>query len=232
MTVSPSNALATARAQVHPPLVRICHWLNALAMIIMIGSGWRIFDDSPLISWLYFPPEWTLGGSVEIGTAKWQNWAFGGLQRHFAAMWLLVINGLVYVTYGTVSGRFRRMLLPISVDGVKTAVLDALRFKLDHDLGVYNYVQRLLYLGVLCMAVLVVLSGLAIWKPVQLRPLASLFLTFQGARWVHFLCMTGIVGFLIVHVMLALLVPRTIVSMVTGKTGHDDKAHDTTIAAE
>ena len=189
-------------------------------MIVMIGSGWRIYNDSPLIPGLHFPTQITIGGDPTVSWQKWQNAAFGALQWHFAAMWVLFINGLVYLTYGFVSRRFARVLLPITVRGLKSDIGDALRFKLDHDSGMYNHVQRLLYVGVLALGVLVVLSGLAIWKPVQFQTLGQLFFTFQGARWVHFLSMTGIVLFLIVHVALALLVPRTIVSMVKG-SGHE-----------
>jgi thiosulfate reductase cytochrome b subunit len=210
----------------HPRIVRITHWINAVAMIVMIGSGWRIFNDSPLIEGFIFPPAFTIGGDPDVSWVKYQNGAYGALQWHFAAMWVLFFNGLVYLIYGFVSGRFKALLLPITVDGVRSAIVDALNFKLDHSGGVYNHVQRLLYIGVLCLAVLVVLSGLAIWKPVQFQTLASLFISFQGARWVHFLCMIGIVLFLIVHVTLALLVPKTIVSMVKG-SGHDD-AHSKT----
>ena len=205
-----------SRVDVHPPIVRVTHWLNAFAMIIMIGSGWRIYNDSPLIEVFYFPDWLSLGGDPAVSDAKWQNHASGALQWHFAAMWLLIINGLVYLAHGLRSDRFRRMLLPITVEGLRKAILDSLAFKLDHEHGVYNHVQRLLYLGVIALAVLVVLSGLAIWKPVQFQWLASLFITFQGARWVHFLCMVGIVLFLVVHVALAILVPETIVSMIRG----------------
>jgi thiosulfate reductase cytochrome b subunit len=199
----------------HPRIVRITHWINAIAMIIMIGSGWRIFNDSPLFNFI-FPPAITIGGDLQVSWDKYQNSAYGALQWHFAAMWVLFINGIVYLTYGALSGRFRNLLLPITVDGVRSAVRDAISFKLDHETGVYNHVQRLLYIGVLFLGVLVVLSGLALWKPVQFQTLAKLFITFQGARWVHFLCMTGIVLFLVVHVTLALLVPKTIVGMVKG----------------
>lgn len=214
------------KAQLHPRIVRITHWVNAIAMIVMIGSGWRIYNDSPLIEGFIFPPVITIGGDPGVSWEKWQNGAYGALQWHFAAMWVLFINLLVLLTYGLASGRYRRLLLPVTVEGVRKAIGDALSFKLDHQLGVYNHVQRLLYIGVLCLAVLVVLSGLAIWKPVQFQTLAKLFVTFQGARWVHFLCMTGIVLFMIVHVALALLVPKTIVAMVTGGHGADD--HDET----
>lgn len=208
---------------VQPLTVRITHWVNVIAMFIMIGSGWRIFNDSPLFPFI-FHPSITLGGDVYVSQRMWQDSGMGGaLQWHFAGMWLLFLNGLVYVAYGIYSGRFREKLFPITQSGVQRDVSEALAFRLSHEIGVYNHVQRLLYVGVLCLGVLVVLSGLAIWKPVQLWWLTDLFFGFQGARWVHFLCMTGFVLFLIVHVTLALLVPRTIVTMVTGKA---PAAHD------
>jgi thiosulfate reductase cytochrome b subunit len=213
-----AQAPAPAGKEVHPLIVRITHWINAVAIIIMIGSGWRIFNDSPLFPYI-FPPSITLGGDVETSFAKWQDSGMGGaLQWHFAGMWLLVTNGLVYFTYGFISGRFRMKLLPIGFDGLKRDVIEALTFRLSHeDISVYNQVQRLLYIGVLTLGVLIVLSGLAIWKPVQLWWLTDLFYGFQGARWVHFFCMSGIVLFLLVHVSLALLVPRSLLAMVTGK---------------
>ena len=132
-------------------------------------------------------------------------------------MWLLVLNGLVYFAYNFATGRFRMKLLPVTIGGLLGDIRDALALKLSHDdLSVYNHVQKLLYIGVLTLGVLVVMSGLAIWKPVQLWWLTDLFYGFQGARWVHFSCMAGIVLFLAVHVALAILVPRTIVSMITG----------------
>lgn len=203
--------------QGQPVIVRITHWINALAMIIMIGSGWRIYNDSPLIPGFEFPNSFNLGGNPEISDAKWQNHASGALLWHFAGMWILAGNGLVYYAYGLWTGRFRRKLLPVTLDGVRETVAATLRLKLAHEHGVYNHVQRLLYIGVLVLGVVVVLSGLAIWKPVQFQGLAALFGSFQGARWVHFLAMTGIVAFLVVHVALALLVPSTLVAMVLGR---------------
>ncbi|MFZ4808792.1 MAG: cytochrome b/b6 domain-containing protein [Hyphomicrobiaceae bacterium] len=205
------------QGDIHPRIVRITHWINAIAMIIMIGSGWRIYNDSPLIPGFYFPDSFNLGGDPAVSVQKWQNHASGALQWHFAGMWLLAINGLVYLSYGFLSGRFRAKLWPITIAGIRETIADTLKFKLSHDFRVYNHVQRLLYVGVLCLGVLVVLSGLAIWKPVQFQELAALFGSFQGARWVHFLCMAGIVGFMIVHVALAVLVPQTLVSMIRGR---------------
>lgn len=204
---------------VHPPIVRITHWINVIAIIIMIGSGWRIYNNVPIFRWLEFPIWATLGGDPETtykfnGDTGFSN----ALLWHFAGMWLLVLNGVIYVSYGFVSGRFRRKLLPISPRAVLSDVLDALQFRLSHaDISMYNAVQKLLYTGILCVLTLIVLSGVSIWKPVQFHELASLFGGFQGARLVHFLCMSAIVLFVIVHVALALIVPQTIVAMITGR---------------
>lgn len=201
----------------HPLPVRIMHWVNAVAMLIMIGSGWRIYQDEVLFGWLSFPEWITLGGDIGRGLELRGNGAFGALQWHFLGMWLLVLNGAAYLAYGVATGRFRRMLLPVWPREVLREVRKALRFDLQHsDLTVYNAVQRLLYIGVIGAGILSVLTGLAIWKPVQLWWIAGLFGDFQTARLVHFVAMAGIVGFLVVHVALALLVPRTLVAMVTG----------------
>jgi thiosulfate reductase cytochrome b subunit len=192
--------------RLHPLPIRIMHWTNAVAMFIMIGSGWKIYNDEVIFGWLHFPDAVTFG-----------PWAQHGLQWHFFGMWILFFNGLAYVTYGFVTGRFRRMLLPIRLRDLIANIRDALRLRLAHeDPTQYNTVQRLLYIGVLCAGVLIVLSGLAIWKPVQFSELLALFYDFQTARLVHFLCMAAIVGFVVVHVTLAILVPHTLVAMVTG----------------
>jgi thiosulfate reductase cytochrome b subunit len=194
------------------------HWINALAMIALIGSGWKIYDDQPLFAAISFPGDYTLGGFPETAYKLHGDAGFGGaLLWHFAAMWVLVVNFAIYLGYGLISGRFRRMLLPISVGETLRTVRDALRFHLAHDdLTMYNAVQKLLYIGVILLIVIQVLAGLALWKPVQFSGLATLFGGFNGARLVHFLGMMGICLFLCVHVALALLVPRTLLAMVTG----------------
>jgi thiosulfate reductase cytochrome b subunit len=137
---------------------------------------------------------------------------------HFAAMWLLMVNGLVYLVLGLATGRFRRKLLPIRPSQVVADVRAALSGRLSHDdLSVYNAVQRLLYLGVILCAVVIVLSGLSIWKPVQLRELVVLFGGYDVARYVHFLAMTAIVGFIAVHVVMAFLVPKSLRAMIIGR---------------
>jgi thiosulfate reductase cytochrome b subunit len=209
---------ATRPKPLHPLAVRIMHWTNAVAIIIMIGSGIKIYGDSPIFSFISFPNAITLGGDPDIA---WKFHGNGGqsgaLQWHFLGMWILVINGLAYLTYGLVTGRLRRKLLPIRPRDVIATIRDALRFHLSHDdIAVYNGVQKLLYVGIILIAIVEVLAGLAIWKPVQFSTLASLFVTFQGARLVHFFGMAAIVAFLVVHVGLALMVPRTLLAMITG----------------
>jgi thiosulfate reductase cytochrome b subunit len=128
-----------------------------------------------------------------------------------------VVNGVFYLVYGLVTGRFAEKLFPIRPREVIAVVRDTLRLHIAHDdLTVYNAVQKLLYLVVIVAGIVQVISGLAVWKPVQLSTLTSLFVDFQGARLAHFIGMAVIVGFLIVHVALAVLVPRTMLAMITG----------------
>jgi thiosulfate reductase cytochrome b subunit len=202
-----SSAAQTSAAVIHPVWVRITHWINVLAMLVMIASGWRIYNASPLFPFV-FPEALTTGGNGLADALAW----------HFAAMWLLVINGIVYVTLGIISGRFRRKLFPIKPSAVIADALAALTGKLSHeDLSVYNAVQKLLYVGVILAGVVIVLSGISIWKPVQFQELTALFGGYEAARYVHFFAMATIVGFLLVHITLAMLVPKSLRAMIRGK---------------
>ena len=206
LAASESSATREPAKVIQPAWVRAMHWTNAVAMIVMIMSGWQIYNASPLFSFR-FSHSITLGG-----------WLAGALLWHFAAMWLLMINGLIYLITGFALGRFRSKLLPITTKGVLSDVKAALTFKLAHDdLSTYNYVQRLLYVGIIAVGVLIVLSGLSMWKPVQLSWLVALFGGYDWARYVHFFCMSAIVLFLIVHVALALLVPKSLRAMIIGR---------------
>ena len=189
---------------IHPVWVRVTHWINAIAMIMMILSGWQIYNASPLFPFV-FP--------IGLG-----GWLAGALLWHFAAMWLLVVNGLVYLALGIATGRFQHKLLPIRPSEVVRDFLASLRGTLSHaDLSVYNAVQRLLYLGVILAGIVAVLSGLSIWKPVQVQELTALFGGYDAARFVHFFAMATIVSFLVIHVALALIVPKSLRAMVIGR---------------
>jgi thiosulfate reductase cytochrome b subunit len=196
----------TQWVSIHPLIVRITHWVNALAILIMVTSGWRIYNASPLFPFR-IPNELTLGG-----------WLAGALQWHFAAMWLLVLNGIVYVTYGVVSGHFRRKLFPLTPRAVLRDVREALRGKLAHeDLSMYNAAQRAAYLAIIFCLVVLVFTGLAIWKPVQFQEIAGLMGGYEGARFLHFGAMALMVAIVLVHIAMVILVPRSFPTMITGR---------------
>jgi thiosulfate reductase cytochrome b subunit len=205
LAISAKSTAASAKV-IQPAWVRIVHWINAVAMILMIMSGWQIYNASPLFDFRF-------SGNITLG-----GWLGGGLLWHFAAMWLLMVNGLVYLALGFATGRFAKKLLPISPAGVISDTKAALTGKLSHDdLTRYNYVQKLLYAGIIVVGVVIVLSGLSIWKPVQLQYLTALFGGYDVARYVHFICMASIVAFLVIHVALALLVPKSLRAMIIGR---------------
>lgn len=197
---------AAAWVKVHPAVVRVTHWINALAILVMVASGWRIYNASPLFDFR-FPAELTLGG-----------WLAGALQWHFAAMWLLALNGLIYLVYGVLSGRLHAKLFPITLRGIAGDISAALRGKLAHDdLTVYNMAQRAAYVALILAIIVMVASGLAIWKPVQLQWLAAPMGGYEGARLLHFFAMAVLVAIALVHIVMVILVPRTFPSMITGR---------------
>jgi thiosulfate reductase cytochrome b subunit len=197
--------------RIHPLAVRLTHWINAGAIVVMIGSGWQIYNASPLLRFV-FPAWMTLG-----------DWLGGALAWHFAAMWLLAVNFAIYLGYGLISGHVRRRLLPLRPREIRRDAILALRFRLPHDASHYNAVQRLLYVLAGYGIALAIVSGLAIWKPVQFHPLTALLGGYEVARRVHFLAMAGITKFIIVHLALVAIVPGTLPPMLTGRALHSEK---------
>jgi thiosulfate reductase cytochrome b subunit len=203
--------------QTHPIVARISHWLMALAIVILIGSGWRIYNSSPIFGFT-FPETFTLGGNVDDALALHNDpGVASAIAWHFAAMWLLAFSYFGFMLWNLVTGHFRRDFLPIGPVSFWRDFIAAATFKLEHRLGEYNVVQRVAYWGALFSVAMMLLSGIAIWKPVQTYPLETLFGGFQGARLVHFLFMTAISLFIIVHVALVILVPKTFVAMTLGR---------------
>ncbi len=191
---------------VHPLWLRCCHWVNVVAIAGMLFSGWRIYNASPLFPFT-FPTPLTLGG-----------WLGGALQWHFALMWVLVINGAVYLSLGVISGRFRRKFFPLSWQSLKETLSQALRGKLQHaDLRDYNMVQKIAYLLILLDGVGLMFSGLVLWKPVQFSLLSTLLGGYEAARYIHFLCMSAMALFIVIHLLMVLLVPRTLLAMLRGR---------------
>lgn len=190
---------------IHPAWLRITHWLNALAVVLLATSGWRIYNAAPLFPFS-FPHAWTLGG-----------WHAGSIQWHFAGMWLLALNGLFYGGYGVLTGHYRRHFLPLRIADLRSEFGNLRRGRISHQLGVYNPFQKSAYIGVVLLATAIVLSGLAIWKPVQFWWLAALCGGYEGARLVHFFAMAGIAGFVVIHVVMVAIVPSTLLPMFTGR---------------
>jgi len=193
-------------ATIHPLWLRATHWLNVVAVVVLVASGWRIYNAAPFFDFR-FPSGITLGG-----------WLGGALQWHFAAMWLLVANGLVYLLFNVGSRRLFGKFFPLSPRAVVADLKAALKGKLAHDdLSHYNAVQRAAYLFVMLDTVLLVLSGLVLWKSVQFPLLRELLGGYEGARRVHFIAMALLVGFVAVHLLMVALVPRTFVAMLRGR---------------
>ena len=194
---------------IHPLWMRVTHWLNALAVLVLVTSGWRIYNAAPFLAFR-FPAAITLGG-----------WLGGALQWHFAAMWLLVFNGLVYLVLNLASGRFARKFFPLTPAGLWRDARAALGGRLSHaDPRHYNHVQKLAYLFVIVDLVAIVLSGLVLWKSVQFPLLRELLGGYEAARRVHFVAMAALVAFVAVHLVMVALVPRTLLTMLRGRAPH------------
>lgn len=191
---------------IHPIWLRTAHWLNAVAVVVMVGSGWRVYNASPIYDFR-FPTELALGG-----------WLGGALQWHFAGMWLLAANGLVYLAANIASGRFKRKFLPLQPTVIWSDLRAALRGRLSHaDPRHYNGLQRVAYLVVIVDLVVLVLSGLVLWKSVQFPLLRELLGDYETARRVHFFAMAALVAFVLGHILMVALVPRTLIAMLRGR---------------
>jgi thiosulfate reductase cytochrome b subunit len=195
-----------SESTIHPAWLRLTHWINVLAVVLMVMSGWRIFNAAPLWG-LHIPEGVTLG-----------SWLGGALRWHFAAMWLLAINGLLYLLLNLFSGRFRAKFLPITPSKLWADFRAALRGHLAHEnLREYNAVQRAAYLFIVLDLIALVISGLVLWKSVQFPLLRELMGGYEGARRVHFFAMALLVAFTVLHLVMVALVPRTLVAMIRGR---------------
>jgi thiosulfate reductase cytochrome b subunit len=191
---------------IHPTWLRVMHWLNALAVLTLIASGWRIYNATGFLGF-HIPGSVTLGG-----------WLGGALQWHFAAMWILFFNGLLYLAVNVFTRRLWRQFFPIKPLGVLNDLLAALKGKLAHDNPRhYNMVQRLAYVFVMLDLLFLVLSGLVLWKSVQFPLLRELMWGYEGARYVHFFAMAMLCLFVLVHLIMVALVPKTLVYMIKGR---------------
>ena len=216
---------ATKHRSRHHWIVRLTHWINAVAFTIMVGSGLRIFNAHPSFARIgeKFPlnpwegqqiPAWLTFGA----------WLGGARHWHFAMMWVLVITGLVYVGFIYLHGEWRD-LVPRKGD-VRDAI-EMVRFyvyaRKDHPLqGKHNALQKGTYFIMPFVAAMIVITGIAIWKPVTLGWLTNLLGGYVLARFLHFSAMLVLVLLSIVHVFMVISVdPYSVRSMITG--GHSDR---------
>ena len=206
MTASSPQQNAIAAPPIHPGWLRAVHWINAIAVLVMVASGWRVYNAAPFFAWR-FPSEATLGG-----------WLGGALQWHFAGMWLLGVNGLLYLALNLASGRLERKFFPLTAAALWRDLRAALRGRLSHaDPRTYNALQRAAYLFGIADLVILVLSGLVLWKSVQFPLLREAVGGYEGARRVHFFAMVALVAFVAGHLVMVALVPRTLVAMIRGR---------------
>lgn len=198
--------MKTKQATIHPAWLRTMHWLNAMSVMVMTLSGWRIYNANAFFEF-EFPAAITLGNGLA-----------GALQWHFAAMWVLGLNGLLYLSVNLVSGRLRHKFFPLSRQVLFADLLSALKGRLVHaDPSQYNMAQRAAYLFVMFDSVLLIASGLVLWKSVQFPILRELLFGYEGARLLHFFAMTAMVLFVLVHLVMVALVPRTLIYMTRGR---------------
>jgi thiosulfate reductase cytochrome b subunit len=205
----------------HHGLVRLAHWLNAIFLVGMIASGLQIYAAFPHFGPRGAPypvpnpwagesfPEWAaLGG-----------WLAGGLNWHFALAWPFVITGLVYLGFLAFTGEWRSLLFrPRDIRPAIDMQLYYLRLKREHPpQGKHNALQKAAYTGIVILGAISVLSGFAIYKPVQLAWLTALFGGYELARYWHFVTVWVFVGFTLLHVVLVLVVdPASLRAMITG----------------
>ena len=205
----------------HSLAVRWLHWVNFPLLAMMIWSGILIYWANPVYRLkilgseiFHFFPQWfydALGIPYRLAE---------GLQIHFFFMWLFAVNGLVYVIYLVFSGEWRAILpVPGSLPRAFRVALHDVRLIKDlPPQGRYNDAQRIAYTLVIMMGAASVLSGLAIYKPLQLAWLTSLMGGYEWARWIHFWLTIAFVLFLIVHVIQVILAGwSNFRSMVTGR---------------
>jgi thiosulfate reductase cytochrome b subunit len=198
--------MKTSNETIHPIWLRLTHWVNAIAVLILITSGWRIYNAAPFFDFK-FPAWMTLGG-----------WLGGALQWHFFAMWILAINGLIYLALNLASKRAFTKFFPLSPLAIVRDFISALKGRLSHtDLRQYNAVQKAAYLFIILDIVVIVLSGLVLWKSVQFPILRELMGGYESARRVHFFSMSALGAFIVVHLAMVLLVPRTLLAMIRGR---------------
>ncbi len=212
----------TAKPRFRQPVpIRVVHWLNSVFLVVMVGSGLQILAAYPSLGPRGASFDWyPLQGKSPPPLVTIGHWLAGARHWHFAFAWLFTANALVYVVYLLTSGEWRDRLFwpPRDARNAWETLLHDLRLRksIPNAVGLYNGMQRLAYTGVLAIAPVLVASGLAIYKPVQLPRLTALLGGYDAARAIHLAVLVALAAFLVVHVVQAVLHPRTLVDMTVG----------------
>jgi thiosulfate reductase cytochrome b subunit len=217
------HAPATAATTVvrHHWIVRVTHWVAVVAILVMAGSGMRIFNAYPAFhrkgeTFCCYPFE----GHPIPAWATFGGWLGGARNWHFAMMWVLGVNGLIYLGFVYLHGEWRDLVprhgdLRDSWQMVRFYLF--LRPKHPHQ-AKHNALQKSAYFAMPWIALFIVITGIAIWKPVQLAPLTALFGGYVWARYWHFLGMVALLAAAAGHVFMVFAVdPYVLPSMITGR---------------
>ena len=218
--MKPLNDDNMAGRRRQPLAIRLTHWINIPLLVIMAGTGLQILMAYPnlgprgaLYRWYPFQ------GVSAPGWLRLGGWLAGARHLHFAVAWFLILNGLLYLGYLVASGEWRRrVFLPVR-DAPNAVAMFCYYLRIRRTPppeAFYNGLQRLAYTSAIIFGIAVVLSGLAIYKPVQLHRLAALFGGYDGARVVHLSALVLLILFAATHLVLVILHPRTIIDMLTG----------------
>ncbi|HET7824369.1 MAG TPA: cytochrome b/b6 domain-containing protein [Anaeromyxobacter sp.] len=215
------TASGPAHRPAQPWVIRAAHWANAVLLVVMAGSGMQILAAYPFLGARGAPYRWyPLQGAEPPHVLTIGGWLAGARHWHFAFAWLFAANALLYAVYLLTSREWRRRLFWPPRDARNawgTALHDlGLRKEQPPPAGLYNGMQRLAYTAALALAAILVLSGLALYEPVQLPRLTALLGGYDAARAVHLLALAGLGVFLVVHVIQVVRHPRAIADMVTG----------------
>lgn len=200
---NPPSPAGRAAPTVQPRWVRVAHWINALAFVTMLFSGWQVYKADPY--WFDLPGWWpTLGGDLP-----------GALQWHFSAMWLLAFNGIVAVASLLATGRFKRLYIPVHTTQLWRELRALMSGRVEHQVtNERSALQKIAYMGVILLLLLEIMSGLSIWKPVQLHWLTTCLGGYESARRVHFVVMGLLAAFVTGHMILAFAAPRLLLAML------------------
>ncbi|MEL6299424.1 MAG: cytochrome b/b6 domain-containing protein [Pseudomonadota bacterium] len=188
----------------HALWLRLAHWTLAISTLGLISSGFAIFNAAPFYD-ISFPTVIALGTDLT-----------GALRWHFLFIWTFAGSLSLLILGRLIKTRSAPPLIPIRASKVRVEIVDTFRLKLAHQPGVYIHTQRLLYLGCFALLALALLSGLVLWKPVQLQALASVVGGYELARRIHFWSMTGLGAFIAVHLTMVLVAPSTLLGMLFG----------------